>query len=454
VGRPLAETVRTWVAELVAERGYPVPLRKRWADLVSGLVVSEQATVSAVAASLAGLTVSPAKEESIVRRLQRVLADARLDPERVLPDLFRALLPRVLASALAAHAASEGTSAFHHRRFRPVEILLDDSSQGEHVHLLVGGLSYHGLLLPLAVRCWRQNAPQAPGEYHGLVVGLLREIHSLLPLELRDHVRFVADRACGHPTGVALLQSLGWDWVLRTQRQVRVRLRDGREMTAQDLAPRPGTAWLVPPADLAPEEVVPTPDDPIAAFKGAGWIPCHLVAVGALGEAEPWLLITSLPLSAARLKEYARRWASERLFLRGKSHGWQLEACRLPDPRRLGRWLTGLVLATWWRLACAVPLAQAHLADRADRAARPVHSRRPRQLPLPGWAALVRGRAAAAARSPTRPWCAKFSLFTWGTKAIRATPCRSHTPAHSWAFLAWEAPTWFEQCTAPTAPAA
>lgn len=451
---PLAQTMRSWIDEQLAGQGYPVPLRKRLAVLVSGLLMSEKATVSAVAASIAGLAVSSAKEESIVRRLERVLEDARLAPERVLPDLFRAVLPRVLASALAAHAANEGTTAFQHRRFRPVEIILDDSSQGEHVHLLVGGLAYHGIVLPLAVRCWRQNEPQAPGDYHSLVVGVLSEIHSLLPAALRDHVRFVADRAFGHPAVVTLLQSLGWDWVLRTQRQVRVQLRDGRVVTAQDLAPRPGPAGVVPPADLAPEEVVLTPDDPIAAFKGAGWLPCHVVAVWAVGEAEPWLLITSLPLSAARLKEYARRWAIERLFLSWKSHGWQIETSGIHDPLRLARWLTGLVLATWWRIACAVPLAQAFLADLADRAARPSRSRRPQQLRLPGWSAAVQGRSVAAARSSARPWCAQFSLFTWGTKAVRATPARTHTPAHSWAFPAWEAPTWFEQCAATHSSAA
>jgi DDE family transposase len=386
---PLARTLQEWIDEHLAGQGYPVPLRKRLAVLGSGLLVSEQATVSAVAAS--------------------IVADARLEPERVLPAIFRAVLPRVLAQAVAAHAANEGTRAFHHRRFRPVEVILDDSSQGEHVHLLVGGLSYQGILLPLAVRGWRQNVPQPPGEYHSQVVGLLSEIHSLLPALLRDHVRFVADRAFGHPAMLTLLKSLGWEWVLRTQRQTRVQLRDGRVLAAHELAPRPGSAWVVPAADLdsveplEPLDPLPAPDDPVAAFKGAGWLACTVVAIWAIGEAEPWLLLTSLPLSSAPLREHARRWAIERLFLSWKSHGWQLDATGLRDPAGLARWLTGLVLATWWRIACAVPTAQTHLADLAERAATPSRSRRPHQPRLPGWDALLRGAPSSVRARPTAP---------------------------------------------------
>src|SRR5262249_5382934 len=44
-----------------------------------------------------------------------------------------------------------------------------------------------------------------------------------------------------------------------------------------------------------------------------------------------------------------------------------------------------------------------------------------------------------------RPWVAKFSLFTLGTRLVRQTPCRPATPARCWTFPDWDAPTWSEQ---------
>jgi len=58
------------------------------------------------------------------------------------------------------------------------------------------------------------------------------------------------------------------------------------------------------------------------------------------------------------LRDYAERWGIERLFLSWKSHGWELERCGVSEPERLGRLVSGLVsglvVATVWRLAIAV----------------------------------------------------------------------------------------------------
>ena len=69
------------------------------------------------------------------------------------------------------------------------------------------------------------------------------------------------------------------------------------------------------------------------------------------------------------MRDYARRWAIERLFLSWKSHGWDLEATTVA-PRRLARLLTGYVVATWWLLAAALPVATAHLATLAAHSGR------------------------------------------------------------------------------------
>jgi hypothetical protein len=448
---PLYATVLGWVEGRLSGRGYARPLCKRLAVLLVGLLAGERATLGAVAGAVRGLAVSGAKEESIARRLLRVLEDARLDPERLLPDLFAGLLPELLKGQLAAHAANAGAGAAHHARFRPLRLVVDETSVDERAHVLVVGLAYQGLVLPLAARVWRQNAPLAEGEYWAALGQLLWQAHGLLPPELRGHAVLLADRAYGVPRMLDLLGGLGWAFVLRAAGGARVRLPDGAEVPLRALAPRPGALWLGGTDPRAADAGPSAADEAAQVFKGAGWRRCRVVAAWAVGEAEPWLLLTDLPAAAARLRDYAARWAIERTFLAWKGHGWDLEACGLRDPARLGRLLSGLAAATLWRLACALPLAAAHLDDLAARAARrPAGPPRATQLPLP-W-----GRPDPADPPPAaaRPWAAKFSLLSWGAKAARAADLRTTTPALRWELPPWDAPTWSGQCRLAYAPPA
>ena len=458
--QPLYETVREWTERYLEGPVYSRPARKRVAVLVAGLIAGEQATVSHWAGTVAGLAISGAQEESIVRRLQRIVDDARLDPERLLPTLFRAWLPELLAGVIAAHAANEGSGPGHHRRFRPLHLVLDESSKTDQVHLLVVGLAYQGLVLPLGVRCWPQNTPLPEGEYWTQVSRLLCEVQTVLPPVLRDHVVLLADRGFGHPRLIDLLGVLGWAYVLRTQDQVRLQLPDGTTTPLRSLVTRPGQVWLG--GSTTDGAATTAPVAPVAVFKAAGWRTCQVVALWAAGQAAPWLLLTDLPARATRWRDYARRWAIERLFLAWKSHGWDLEASGLRTPAQVGRLVSGLVLATWWRIALALPVCLSHLAALSARAAhRLPPPDTPLQLPLPGLPGLPGLSPSAddlappgAAPPPARPWAAKFSLFTWGIKVIRATACRSETPALCWTFPFWQAPVWSAHCARVASPAA
>lgn len=425
---PLYATVLAWLLAVLPRAEFHRPTCKRLALLVTGLLAGETATTSGLADTLAGLAITPARELSIHRRIARSEADPQLDPSWVLPALFRPLLPTLLQSVLASHAATEPSGAFHHARFIGVRLVLDGCSKGEAVHFLTLGLAYQGLVLPLAVRCWEQNVPLPTGEYRAQVISLLSEVNLLLPPALRDHVLFLADRLYGTSPMLDVLSSVGWHWVLRVQGQTRICKADGTEWAVATLAPAPGRIW-VNESDLPPD-----PATPIAAFKQAGWRPCRVVAAWLEGQAEPWLLVTDLSARAERLADYAQRWAIERLFLSWKSHGFDLDAVGIGDPARFSRLLTGLVVATLWRLAAAAPVARHHRADLARR------TPRPRQLPLsfePTTTSPV---------TPTPPWPAKFSLFTWGTKTFHHLDPRSRTPELCWAFPGWDEPPWSQQC--------
>ena len=423
---PFYQEVLHWVTTKLQPAGFPKPMCKRLAVIISGLVASEKATIGEVATAVEVLAISQAKSESIARRLQRVLQDARLAPS-LLPLIFRPLLPELLRAQLLAHAANSGTVTYHHERFTGVVIVLDESSQKDEVHLLVAGLPVGGIVLPLAVRTWPQNVPMPEGEYWTQVTGLLQGIQDMLPPELRDHVLLTADRAYGVPRMLDILTALDWNWLLRVQGQTAIRLRNGTCRPLRTLVPKPGTQWT---SGFSSKETTEAPEsEAVGVFKAAGWRGSQVVAVWAEGQAEPWLLLTSLPATQARLAEYAERWTIERLFLSWKSHGWDIESSGIHDPQRLGRLLTGIALATLWRLALALPTVVSHLADLASRT-----GRSPRQLRLPGFTA------------PPRPWVAKFSLLTWGAKVARAASLHMHTPALCWRLPFWEGRTWAEMC--------
>jgi hypothetical protein len=435
----LHQTIADWVDEHLQPAGYSQPLRNQAALLITGLVAGDQATVSGLSRVLARDQVSRAQEPSIARRILRLLDRCAFDPARVLPALFRSLLPEVLAGLVNAHTANAGCRPRQHDRFRPVRLVIDETSQDDAVHALVIGLWHQGLVLPLAVRVWPQNEPLPDGQYWAELTSMLSEVQTELPPVLRDHVVLVADRGYGHARFIDLVTSLGWAWVVRCTGQVRVQWPDGREQPLRELVAEPGQSWQAQTGLPDPTGSDGEPGVRLALFKKAGWRQCWVVGMWLPQQSEPWLLMTNRAATAERLQDYARRWAIERLFLSWKSHGWHLEAGRVRDAARVGRLISGLVVATWWRFAAAQPAIQAEL----DRLAGRRRFAEAEQLPLP------LGPASPLPPRDRRPWPAKFSLLTWGWRAIQDTDRRRMTPPLTWSLPAEaDFPAWPQRGTA------
>jgi hypothetical protein len=425
---PFYEEVLDWVTAKFRQVGLPRPLCKRLAIIISGLVASQKATIGDLSSAVKGLEVSKAKDESIARRLQRILRDARLDPA-LLPLIFRPLLPELLRSHLLAHAANASVPACHHQRFTGVVIILDESTQEDRVHLAVVGVPIGALVVPLAVRTWRQNVSLPEGEYWTQIIGMLQEVQEMLPPELRAHVLLVADRLYGVPRMLNILLALGWHWLLRVQGQSQVLMRDGTCKPLRALVPRPGTQWMGGFSEGVPST---EPESEIlGVFKGAGWHRSQVVAVWAEEETEPWLLLTSLAATPQRVAEYAQRWAIERLFLSWKSHGWDLESLQMSSPQRLARYLSALALATIWTLVCGVTHVTTRIQARLSRCPQPTnHCVQPR---LPGFDLPT---------TDHRSLFAKHSLISWGRHILHHAYCQLFTPPMHWLLPDWQAPTW------------
>lgn len=432
----LGPRVQRWLLERLWPKGIHRPTCKRLAVLTAGLLETRTVQRGALSAAVARLHLSAAKEASIARRLERLLADPALDPERVLPLVQADLLPTLLAEVVEAHAVSAAQAERRHARWYPLTVIVDETTVRDQVHVLAAGLAYQGIAVPLAVRTWPQNQALAPGEYWRQLHALLADVQAALPPVLREHVVLAADRGYGVSRMIDLAEALGWAWVLRLKASATLTLADGRAVTAASRAPRPGTVRVYATTrDQVFGFEDPAPNDPVAVFGKADRRPCRVVAVWAEGADEPWLLATNLAGSGAEFLVYAHRWAIERLFLHWKSHGWDLELLHAPTPARTARLLTGLVLATWWTLAIGL----AHTTTLLATAARPAPRQPVLQPHLPGCAPVPRD---------PRPWPAKRSLLTWGRCVLATTVTALHTPPQRWAFPDWHLPTWQAACLA------
>jgi hypothetical protein len=83
-------------------------------------------------------------------------------------------------------------------------------------------------------------------------------------------------------------------------------------------------------------------------FKKAGWRLCNIVARWSPSHQDRWLLITDLPPSPQRCRQYAHRMRQEQSFRDEKSHGFAWNDSRIRDPDHATRLLLIMALAMAW----------------------------------------------------------------------------------------------------------
>ena len=286
--------------------------------LVHGHLVNALAAVS-VAVTLAGHCHSgrvaawmagPAAAASRRRRLERLLANGRLEVAPAMGGLASAVLSAWVG--------------------RPVILILDETPRGERLRCMKVSAGYRKRAVPLAFEVYR---PRRRG-LDRLVLRLLRQVARCVPPGA--DVTLLADRGLCWPSLVDFCGRSGWHYVFRMQGHTRVRVADaggrggGRERRARDLAPRKGARW----AGAA------------RVFKKAGWREANVVAVWERRCREPWLLVTDRPASYARCRGYAKRNWCEQMHRDEKAQGFHWGQSRVDDPRHAARLLLVLALAT------------------------------------------------------------------------------------------------------------
>jgi hypothetical protein len=272
------------------------------ADASWAMIQASHCQLSKMAVASPGEAAVPSRE----RRWQRLVANERLDAQRAMEPWARWAL----------------------RDASAVTLLLDETPQYNHLRAMKLSRMTGGRAIPLLWHTYRPEAP--PMDQRELVLDLLHRVDAALPEEAQPTL--MTDRGLSWPAVVEFCAEHGWRFVLRVQGNTKVRLEGGDERPMPELAPRPGAGWCGP-GDV---------------FKHAGWRRVNLIAHWAPGQEEPWLLITDLPASFRRCRQYRKRMRQEQSFRDEKSHGFRWNDSRIRDPAHAERLLLIMALAMTW----------------------------------------------------------------------------------------------------------
>ena len=330
--------LHAWMAQVEAVLPHERVTRVRVLALFAlGMIWAETVRVHRVATALPLGVRVPSRE----RRLRRFLAN----PAVRVATMWQPLLPSLL------------------RPWAGAEVLLvfDPTPHRGDWTVLWVGIVVHHRVLPLSWHIVPQQQTW-PATLPVVLPALLDPIVAALPPGCA--VTLLGDRGVAGPSLLDAAQQRGWAVVLRlnvgeTQAH-RVRLvteadpAAGPEWRLWEWVAQVGSGW----------------SGAVHIFKGAGWRPGYLTVHHRAGMREWWILFSTRPGGAARVREYARRSRVEATFGDGKRRGWGLEQSRVRDPGHLDRLLLVWHLALWWLHALGrhvVKTGQRPYFDRRDR---------------------------------------------------------------------------------------
>lgn len=292
---------------------------------------------------LAAVAPSPgARVPSRQRRWERLLGNRRLRPREAMGLLARSLLPPL------------GPDTAGGRR-RRVILILDETPGGVGGRLRCMKLSvaYRKRVVPVAFECYREGHPPLP--MPRLLWRLLRRAARSLPDRCEGEVTLLADRGLSWPSVLDCCVALGWHYVLRLQRDTRVRLEGGAERRAWELARFRGSRWF---------------GTGVGVFKKAGWREANVVATWEKGCKERWLLVTDRPATFARCRNYCVRCWCEQTHRDEKSHGFNWQLSRVRDAAHAARLVLVMALATLLCLSLGTKLIKRGLRKLLEPARR------------------------------------------------------------------------------------
>lgn len=292
----------------------PPPTARVLAEYSFGLVLAHACGLSAVALGLAAVL------GQAVNTVRQRLRELYKPAHKKAGSGRRQLDPGACCAPLVRWITAGWTE-------RRVALALDATTLANRFTVLTGAIVYRGCAIPVA---WSVLAANAPGAWHPHWCALLRRIAGVLGEGWT--VVVLTDRGLESPELFRAITDLGLHPLMRVKRAGAFRPdRWHRFYPLGSFAAREGTRFAARGV----------------AYAGAR-VPCTLLACRVAGCADPWLVLTDLPVGCADVCWYAMRSWIEQGFKILKRGGWQWQRTRMSDPARAERLWVVVALATLW----------------------------------------------------------------------------------------------------------
>lgn len=323
------EFYRMWWQRVAIQTGERCRTRRaNLAWLIVGIYFARSVSLNRIAGKIR----LSAKKLSVVKRLQRFLANPAVRPR----DLYQPVATSILQSA---------------RRQGELHLIIDSTKVGARRRLVMVAVAYRRRAIPVA---WTWvNSPVGHTTTH-IQLALLSYVRQLLPPW--TPVSLVGDTEFGSAALLRVLDGWGWTYALRQRpQQVFMPMRMPLERYRLDQQGiEPGELMWLGDVELSRRHATHT----------------HLVWYWKRGEKRPWYLATNgvSPHQAIRL--YRRRMWIEALFRDLKRQGFDLEHSRLGTFQRLSRLVLAVCLLYVWLVTVGERVLERRLAvwvDRTDR---------------------------------------------------------------------------------------
>lgn len=198
-----------------------------------------------------------------------------------------------------------------------------DFEKDDHTTLCAYMVTTHGRAMPLAWQTVKKSALR--DQRTGYELAMVERLHAWLPENVA--ITLLADRAFGYQELYVLLESYGWDFVIRFRGCIFVESASGEVRTAAEWVPLSGRAKMLVGARVTAERTL----------VGA------VVLVKEKNMKESWCLATSLADEKASeiIRLYGRRFTIEETFRDTKDlhFGMGLSATHIHDAERRDRLL-------------------------------------------------------------------------------------------------------------------
>jgi hypothetical protein len=319
----------TWKCRIMELRpGQRMTQVRNFVWLMVGIFQSRSVCLSRIAGKIPG----SAKLLSATRRLSRLLDN----PAIRVREWYEPIARDWLATQL--------------RNLGEIRLIVDGTKVGFGHQLLIVSLAYRKRAIPIAWTWVKHVRGHSSAHKH---LALLAYVRKLIPQKAT--VFLVGDREFG---AVAILRQLDqwyWLYVMRQKGDTGVWFdeRNGWQPFGSFIH-KPGQSIWLGRGYLTAKEIYPV----------------NLLAHWAVGEKEPWYLVTNLPDLGMARQYYRRRMWIEEMFGDMKKHGFDLERTMLRHFDRLSRLTLAVVLLYVWLISSGTRIVRnglRNLVDRHDR---------------------------------------------------------------------------------------